>query len=131
MAGAGRVSAVFLPHPHMSPSIGRRKGEVVKARITMATARKRLLRRGRALLRSGASRAAGADVLAGLEDGERRELTEVHRALERIERGIYGRCEGCFEAVGDDRLEAVPHEPLCASCAMDAESIGAADAHAA
>lgn len=97
----------------------------------MATARKRLLRRGRALLRSGASRAGGADVLAGLDDEERQELAEVHRALERIERGIYGRCQGCFDDIEDARLEARPHEPLCAGCDGAEHGIGATDARAA
>lgn len=98
----------------------------MRNRNLAATARKKLLRRGRALLRArpGAppKNAQQPDYLAGLSESERRELAEIHAALERIERGIYGRCDGCFSAVEADRLEAIPWERHCASCRTGAES---------
>jgi hypothetical protein len=84
-------------------------------RTLVAAARKKLLRRGRALLR-GARGPAGPDGLGGMADPEVAELREIHSALERIERGIYGRCEDCQAPVEEDRLELLPWERLCAPC---------------
>jgi len=88
-----------------------------------ATARKSLLRRGRAILRkyqsSGGSQSktADTDLLDLLTDAERRELEDIHGALERIERGIYGRCELCLERIERTRLEAIPWLRVCDHCA--------------
>lgn len=88
-----------------------------------ASARKVLLRRGRTILRryqsSGSSRAytSDGDLLGALTDSERRELEEIHGALERIERGIYGQCDICGDKIARDRLEAVPWLRVCDSCA--------------
>ena len=88
-----------------------------------ATARKTLLRRGRAILRkyqsSGGSQSkpAETDLLAALTDAERRELEDIHGALERIERGIYGRCELCLESIERALLEASPWLRVCDHCA--------------
>ena len=84
-------------------------------RTLVAAARKKLLRRGRALLR-GARGLPGADGLGGVAEPELSELREIHLALERIERGIYGRCEDCQSTVEEDRLELVPWERRCAPC---------------
>ena len=35
-------------------------------------------------------------------------LTEVHRALERIEDGTYGKCVNCGQPIPEKRLEAIP-----------------------
>lgn len=90
-----------------------------------ASARKRMLRRGRALLRlrhdGGKPSSGQPDYLAGLSDAERDELAEIHGALERIERGIYGRCDSCFGDVEQERLEDVPWERECQSCASKVE----------
>ena len=91
-----------------------------------ASARKNLLRRGRALLRlrrDGSGRGSGPpDCLAGLSDAERTELAEIHSALERIERGIYGRCDDCFGDIEPERLEARLWARKCGSCAARAEA---------
>jgi DnaK suppressor protein len=58
-----------------------------------------------------------ADFLAALSDVERRELAEVHAALERLEQGIYGYCQGCGERIHELRLEAVPWARCCIRCA--------------
>lgn len=100
----------------------------------VASARKKLLRRGRALLRgaahrvsprdpvsgSGSDRPGGAhgrpDALGGMAEADVAELREIHAALERIERGIFGRCDGCQALVEEERLELVPWERHCAPC---------------
>lgn len=85
-------------------------------------ARKTLLRRGRAILRlrqdyaDGSTSGDGPDYLAGLSDSERHELEEIHAALERIERGIFGRCEQCLVDIDRERLAPRPHLRLCSSC---------------
>jgi hypothetical protein len=87
-------------------------------------ARSVLLRRGRAILRlredCGGEPAAGdgPDYLGGLTDAERRDLVEVHEALDRIDSGTWGRCDGCADPIGRDRLEAAPWERRCAPCAI-------------
>ena len=44
----------------------------------------------------------------GLMDGERKLLREIDEALQRIEQGIYGICEGTGKAISKNRLEAKP-----------------------
>lgn len=79
----------------------------------VAIARKKLLRRGRALLRGAHGR---PDALGQMSDADVAELREIHAALERIERGIFGRCDGCQVEVEDARLEQLPWERHCAAC---------------
>jgi hypothetical protein len=87
--------------------------ETTMNRGLVASARKKLLRRGRALLRGANGR---PDALGQLGDGEVAELREIHAALERIERGIFGRCDGCQASVEEERLDRLPWERHCASC---------------
>ena len=101
-------------------------------------ARKTLLRRGRAILRLrqdyGDSKATGdgPDYLVGLSDAERHELEEVHAALERIERGIFGRCQVCLVDMDRDRLAPRPYLRTCTECdskaAIEATAAAAAAA---
>jgi DnaK suppressor protein len=53
-----------------------------------------------------------------LELLERDESTvrEVLQALERIEAGTYGMCEGCGNAILKERLKLVPHARNCIEC---------------
>ena len=44
------------------------------------------------------------------------QLAEVDKALDKFEKGSYGRCEGCGKAIDPDRLEALPQATLCMSC---------------
>ena len=82
----------------------------------VAIARKKLLRRGRALLRGAHGR---PDALGHMTDADVAELREIHAALERIERGIFGRCDGCQAPVEEAHLELTPWERHCASCRGD------------
>ncbi|MEC5125498.1 TraR/DksA family transcriptional regulator [Verrucomicrobiales bacterium BCK34] len=43
-------------------------------------------------------------------------LQKIHHALERIEAGTYGTCEGCNGPIPLPRLEAKPSVSLCISC---------------
>ena len=53
-----------------------------------------------------------AKELAILERTQR-QLADVERALERLERGAYGICEACGEPIGTARLSARPAARLC------------------
>jgi len=44
----------------------------------------------------------------GLMDSERKLLREIDDALERIENGVYGKCEGTGKPINKARLEAKP-----------------------
>ena len=50
------------------------------------------------------------------------ELDDVERALKRLDEGSYGSCQACGQAIGDDRLVAVPAARFCLSHQTDAES---------
>jgi DnaK suppressor protein len=43
----------------------------------------------------------------------REQLDDVERALAKLESGGYGSCEVCGEAIGADRLEAMPAARYC------------------
>ncbi len=46
-------------------------------------------------------------------DRLREGLHDVNLALDKLERGEYGICERCGEAIAPERLEALPHARLC------------------
>jgi DnaK suppressor protein len=52
--------------------------------------------------------------LLGLEAGVER---EVLAALERIDRGTFGKCERCGGPIPRGRLEAIPYTRTCVKCA--------------
>ncbi|MBI3685743.1 MAG: TraR/DksA C4-type zinc finger protein [Actinobacteria bacterium] len=43
-------------------------------------------------------------------------LTQIERAIERIDGGTYGICEGCGKAIAKARLQAFPSATLCVEC---------------
>ena len=47
----------------------------------------------------------------------RETLNEVEHALEKIDAGNYGVCEGCGQPINPARLEAKPAARLCIDCA--------------
>lgn len=49
-------------------------------------------------------------------------LREVDEALERMEQGIYGRCESCEAWIPKSRLKVVPHARMCIECQRSAEA---------
>lgn len=53
---------------------------------------------------------------ATLEDNEERMLDAIDAALKRIEEGAYGICSTRGEAIGEERLEAVPWTTQCIDC---------------
>jgi RNA polymerase-binding transcription factor DksA len=51
-----------------------------------------------------------------------RALAETNAAIDRIDVGTYGRCERCGDAIGRQRLLALPAARYCLSCAVVAHS---------
>jgi DnaK suppressor protein len=43
--------------------------------------------------------------------------TEIDRALEKIEQGSYGTCDGCGRPIVAGRLRVAPASSLCIECA--------------
>jgi DnaK suppressor protein len=64
-----------------------------------------------------ASDAYEEEVALDLLENESQLLEEVNDALERIERGTFGRCENCRRAISRKRLEALPYARYCLRCA--------------
>lgn len=56
-----------------------------------------------------------------LRRGHELALQQVESALQRMENGVYGRCERCGEEIDFARLKAVPHATLCMPCQRQAE----------
>lgn len=67
------------------------------------------------------SREFEEEVTLGLVEQEERLLAEVQAALERIERGTFGRCEGCQATINQPRLRALPYARHCVACARKLE----------
>ncbi|MDP2637249.1 MAG: TraR/DksA C4-type zinc finger protein [bacterium] len=44
------------------------------------------------------------------------QLQDVDTALERIEKGTYGKCENCKKDISKERLQALPEAKLCSEC---------------
>jgi len=57
------------------------------------------------------------EVLEGLGQMGLREIEMIRAALGRIEDGSYGACAKCGEDIAEERLDLLPHTPLCKNCA--------------
>ncbi|WP_030756794.1 MULTISPECIES: TraR/DksA family transcriptional regulator [unclassified Streptomyces] len=65
----------------------------------------------------GASTAFERAHVAALLVQAREHLEELDRALQRLEHGEYGRCEGCGRTIPPERLEIRPAATTCVHCA--------------
>lgn len=48
-------------------------------------------------------------------------LLQTEKALDRLDKGSYGQCEVCGEAIGKNRLMAFPRATLCLTCKQQEE----------
>jgi DnaK suppressor protein len=62
-----------------------------------------------------------SNFLLRLKGREKRLLTKIDQALERIDKGTYGVCEECGQAIGLKRLEARPVTSMCIECKTEEE----------
>ncbi|AEB09663.1 RNA polymerase-binding protein DksA [Desulfobacca acetoxidans] len=58
-----------------------------------------------------------------IRDRERKLISKIKEALERIEDGTYGICEVCGEPIGEKRLLARPVTTLCIECKAHQEKL--------
>jgi len=56
-----------------------------------------------------------------LRDRDRRLISKIQEALQRIEDGTFGVCETCGGRIGAARLRARPVTTLCIDCKREAE----------
>lgn len=61
-------------------------------------------------------RNAADDITAAIAHRSEATLAEVEAALEAMRAGTYGACASCGLGIGEERLEAIPHASLCATC---------------
>jgi DnaK suppressor protein len=56
-----------------------------------------------------------------IKDRERKLITKIKEALERIDNGTFGICESCGKAISEKRLMARPVTTLCIECKTEGE----------
>jgi DnaK suppressor protein len=57
-----------------------------------------------------------------IRDRERRLISKIKDALDRLENGSFGICESCGEEISDKRLKARPVTTLCIDCKKKQEN---------
>jgi len=146
VCAAGTIFAALAPASTMKTT----KDTKPKARKTRrrkpdrwASLRRDLLRRRQELLRQmrGELVARGADNVGanyndladqasealykemahGFAEIATADLRMIDRALERIEKKTYGRCEACGKRISPGRLRALPFAELCVDCKRQEE----------
>lgn len=66
------------------------------------------------------------EIALDLLEHEEKARAEIAQALERIEKGTFGVCEGCGRAIAAARLDAIPFTRYCIDCERKAEAAEAA-----
>jgi DnaK suppressor protein len=62
-----------------------------------------------------------SDLLHLLSDSKRAEIMNIDDALDRLQRGSYGQCQGCGEPIDVERLELRPYTRFCIVCKTEKE----------
>ena len=57
------------------------------------------------------------EVLEDLGAAGVQEVRMIEAALDRIATGAYGTCVRCGDPISEERLDVLPHTPLCRDCA--------------
>lgn len=58
------------------------------------------------------------DVLFELDREGRDELSQINKAIMRLENDEYNICAHCNNEISNERLEAIPYTDLCINCAQ-------------
>jgi DnaK suppressor protein len=56
-----------------------------------------------------------------IRDRERKLISKIREALDRIDSGDFGECEDCGDQIGEARLKARPVTTLCIECKTEQE----------
>lgn len=56
-----------------------------------------------------------------IRDRERKLISKIREALDRIDAGEFGECESCGDTIGEGRLKARPVTTLCIECKTEQE----------
>jgi RNA polymerase-binding transcription factor DksA len=56
------------------------------------------------------------ELTLGLLENEEQLIEEINGALDRLDQGIYGRCEACQQEIPKERLQALPYARYCVAC---------------
>jgi DnaK suppressor protein len=56
-----------------------------------------------------------------IRDRERKLISKIREAIERLDDGTYGLCESCEEPIGLARLKARPVTTMCIDCKTEQE----------
>lgn len=64
------------------------------------------------------------ELTLGLMETEQSAIKEIDLALDRIEDGSFGKCDGCEEKIPKPRLEALPSARYCIACQEKLEKFG-------
>jgi len=64
-----------------------------------------------------ATNSFATDLAVSTLERERRELSQVELALQKMKKGEYGICENCENPIREARLHALPWARLCIQCA--------------
>lgn len=67
-------------------------------------------------------------VLHLVNDAQWRTLTQIGRALDKLDEGTFGVCEECGQPIGEARLRALPFADLCIQCKQTEERAGGSPA---
>lgn len=57
-----------------------------------------------------------ATIKSQLNRNASEQVSQIDRALWRLERGIYGKCAECDKPIADKRLNAIPEAESCTEC---------------
>ena len=66
--------------------------------------------------------AGSEEISTQLAELEARELTQIEKALARINQGTYGLCEFCQSKIPVARLNALPYSTTCVDCQREMET---------
>jgi len=68
-----------------------------------------------------ASQSLDKEILFEVSDNDYKMLDQIEATLRRMEKGIYGSCQGCGRAIPIKRLRTLPFARYCISCQSTTE----------
>lgn len=71
---------------------------------------------------TGAGTEADEEIARGVLLSEEQILGEARAALEKFDKGTFGKCERCGRSIAQARLAAIPYARHCIKCARAAET---------